>query len=284
VVPVPPIEPWETGRRSLGDAPGRPRLPLRGPRPNVSRGGTPRANGDVGEAQWIVPGVGLASGGALFWLLYFDLKDRLHPEPRRLLVASFLLGGLATAVAALGYRGVELLGVPPAPRPETGELLAYCLGVVGPIEEGAKLLVAWLVVFRWREFDERIDGIVYAGAVAIGFASFENLVYARWLPPGEQLARALVSPLTHSLFAALWGVAAARAYIPRRPAPVRGLLLAGGWAAAALAHGLYDAALLAAGAPWLGALLVLALWLPLIVLARRLVRARPSGVRGVRGA
>ena len=36
-------------------------------------------------------GLGVAAAGALFWLFYYDLKDRIRPEPRRLLIVAFVL-------------------------------------------------------------------------------------------------------------------------------------------------------------------------------------------------
>jgi hypothetical protein len=40
-----------------------------------------------GSATTWVRGVGFVFGAALFWIGYFDLKDRLRPEPRRALLA-----------------------------------------------------------------------------------------------------------------------------------------------------------------------------------------------------
>ena len=45
------------------------------------------------------------------------------------------------------------------------------------IEEVAKYLVAYLIDFRKRTYDEPIDSMIYLVTVALGFASFENVLF-----------------------------------------------------------------------------------------------------------
>jgi RsiW-degrading membrane proteinase PrsW (M82 family) len=219
-------------------------------------------------------GLGFVVGGAIFWILYFDLKDHLNPEPRRLLLYAFLLGCAAAVAGYWAYGLAGWLGLPVVPGTTAMAILVFCVGVVGPIEEGMKFLAARGFVFRWEHFDEPIDGLVYAGAVAIGFASVENVLYMNHLTWWEQLARSAASPLTHSLFAALWGFAVSRAFFFARSRRARILWQAGGLAAAMVLHGLYDFFLFAYNAGYLASLLALILWLFLIQHGRRLVKAR----------
>jgi RsiW-degrading membrane proteinase PrsW (M82 family) len=212
-------------------------------------------------------------GGAILWLQYFDLKDSLRKEPRRMLVFGFLLGGVAAALAAGTYTILGQLGFS-GPGDEPSAELAYFIGVVGPIEEGAKFAVAWAVLFRTRWFDEPIDGLVYAAAVAIGFASLENALYAPQVTWPTQLARAASTPLTHSLFSALWGFGSGYALLVEKRPLHRALWLVLPLAAAAVAHGAYDAAVVTLGKPWLASLLVLAMWAFVIAYARRVVKMR----------
>ncbi|GAB4370770.1 MAG: PrsW family glutamic-type intramembrane protease [Acidobacteriota bacterium] len=223
---------------------------------------------------------GIASGGAVLWLLYFDLKDRLAPEPRRLIVIAFGLGALATLPALAAYRLAPVLGLPADPGVDPGGALRYCLLTVGPVEEFAKFLGA-LVVWRWKAFDEWIDGVLYVAALSIGFATAENLVYASFLGPVEQLARALASPLVHALFAAPVGWALGWARVRRPPPALAGLAVGVALALASLLHGLYDFALIGLGAPLLSAGLVLASWLGLLVALRRITApgGRPARAR-----
>lgn len=201
--------------------------------------------------------------------MYFDLKDRLQPEPRRLLLGAFVLGGLS-AVAALGlYRAAPLAGLPESPGATSGAILAYCVGLVGPIEEGVKFLAVWAVAFRWRAFDEPIDGLIYAGAVAIGFAAFENVLYLPYLEWPGQLARAMASPLTHSLFATIWGLGLSLSRYRARSAAGCAAWQLLSLAAAMALHGLYDFVILAWNATYVAGAIVLVLWVAMIFFARR---------------
>jgi RsiW-degrading membrane proteinase PrsW (M82 family) len=98
---------------------------------------------------WQILGLILASG--LLWMLYVRSKDRHQPEPSRRLLFAFVLGIGAFWLSLLGYFAVESLGVPDIKFNERHWTAVYCFGIVGPLEEGAKVLVAYPVVFRWRE-------------------------------------------------------------------------------------------------------------------------------------
>lgn len=222
-------------------------------------------------------GLGFVAGGAVFWLMYFDWKDRLRPEPRRLLAVAYGAGFAAAGAAFLAYRALAALGVS-IPAAGVGAMTLYCLLVVGPVEEGAKFLSARLTVFRRKEFDEPIDGLIYASMVAIGFATVENVLYLPYLDWRQQLARSLTSPLTHSLMAAPWGFAAAQARLSGASFHVRLAIVGTGLAASIFLHGIYDTFLLAFGLTLPAAATALALWIGILLRARRLVgRARLAG-------
>lgn len=75
-------------------------------------------------------------------------------------------------------------------------------------EELAKLLMLYLLLRKNPYFDERMDGIVYAVAVGMGFAGFENVLY---LFENEEIwgtigaIRALFSVPGHFCFAVFMG-------------------------------------------------------------------------------
>lgn len=221
--------------------------------------------------------VGIVAAGALLWMLYFDRKDSLKPEPRRLLLLAWGWGCGSALLALALYWLAGLVGLPSWPGNSTSEIALYCLALVGPVEEGAKFLVARTLVFRWSHFDERIDGMVYAAAVAIGFATVENMLFAPLLPWSEQLARAITSPLTHSLFAAIWGFGTAHALLVARTRTGRLLwqLLPLGLAMAL--HGLYDFFLLAFDATLPASGIILLIWVALIFYSRRLIWLEKAG-------
>jgi RsiW-degrading membrane proteinase PrsW (M82 family) len=141
--------------------------------------------------------------------------DRWDPEPRGALAFAFLWGaGMSVAVTLL-------LG------PAVTMLLSAGLGgaspdVVGPVfqapivEEVAKGLgVLILAVSRRSHFDGPVDGIVYAGTIAAGFAFTENVLYfgsALSDPAGLGglvmvfVMRGLFSPFAHVMFTGALGL------------------------------------------------------------------------------
>lgn len=57
------------------------------------------------------------------------------------------------------------------------ELILYAYIGVALVEEGCKLLMAYIFGYRNKEFDEKYDIIIYSIFVSCGFAAFENLLY-----------------------------------------------------------------------------------------------------------
>ncbi len=218
-------------------------------------------------------GLGFVVGGAVFWIVYFDLKDHLNPEPRRMLVFAFLLGCASAFVGWWIFRLTDMLGWPQPPGTTIAQTFLVCVAIGGPIEEGVKFLAARLFLFRSRHFDEPMDGLIYAAVVAIGFASVENVLYLEGLTWVEALARAAASPLTHSLFSVIWGFGVSRAFFHARTRWSRFLWQAGTLVLSMVVHGLYNFSLFAYNAGYIASLIALILWLSLIWYARFLVRA-----------
>ncbi|MFB6128715.1 MAG: PrsW family intramembrane metalloprotease [Halorhabdus sp.] len=119
----------------------------------------------------VVPALGLAG--------YVWRSDVTGREPLGLLVATFLLGVLFAGFAAVineifspaafllaDVAGVEALG-----------LLVFFYVVVGPVEEGVKLLAVRLHAFRDARFSAVVDGAVYGAVAGLGFATIENALY-----------------------------------------------------------------------------------------------------------
>lgn len=177
----------------------------------------------------------------LFWAVYHYHKDRALPEPIAYLIAAFSLGVLAAGVSKAMYLGLEPFGLRfdagALAETSTLGLLAYSLLVIGPIEEVAKLLPFLLVILRFDEFDEPLDGIIYASFIGLGYAAVENWQYLAYLTPIEAAARGFASPVVHMLFASIWGHWIAQAHLGG--GSVARSALAGLGIAATL-HGLYD--------------------------------------------
>lgn len=108
----------------------------------------------------------------LYWL------DRYEKEPLLLLGGVFIWGAVIAAGSAFIINTVLGLGIyiftnsSLATDIATGSLIAP---LVEEILKGLAVLVVFLA-FR-REFDSILDGIIYAGVVALGFAATENSYY-----------------------------------------------------------------------------------------------------------
>jgi len=104
---------------------------------------------------------------ALFWLWFWLREDRLHPEPRRLIVLSFVLGMLAVPLVIPFQHYASSLFVD-----ATVVLVAWAI-----IEEVAKLIAAYLGGLRQRAMNEPIDALIYLITPALGFAALENVLF-----------------------------------------------------------------------------------------------------------
>ncbi len=184
---------------------------------------------------------------SLAWLVFVRRFDRARPEPWWLVLATFAIGAASTIPAAYAESGLaaltpyldphimslggQLIGLPPA-------IFAFTIAV-GLTEEGAKLLATWSLAAHRREFDEPVDGMVYACASALGFAALENMRYfANARMAGTVVtARAFLSVPAHIFFSAIWGYALGRRLVSKKTSVLGWFLLA------ALAHGAFDALL-----------------------------------------
>ena len=200
----------------------------------------------------------------IFWAVYHYHKDRHLPEPLGHLLLVFVLGMLAAGVSKALYIGLGYLDL----RYDAGALadtspaglFLYALLAIGPIEELAKLLPFLFVVLRFDEFDEPLDGIIYASFLGLGYAAVENWQYLDYLTPLEAVLRGFASPIVHILFASIWGYWIARAFLNGHSITRAAVI---GFTIAALLHGLYDfiVILKPQSALPVAALLILVIWL-----------------------
>ena len=198
--------------------------------------------------------LGFAPG--LFWLWYFRRKDDLEPEPRHLLILAFLVGG-ASAFLALALRP-SLEALLPVTTQWYGVVIdAY--GVTALFEELIKLTAFVAVAYVHPQLDEPLDGIIYGVAVALGFASIENVIYLEATGNVAVVAqRAFTAVLAHVSFTGSIGYFFGAAKFSRglrKP-----MLMVTGLVGAVILHGTYDYFLFTGGK---NALLSLAVVLPL---------------------
>ena len=118
-----------------------------------------------------------------------------------------------------------------------GGIAAGMLFVVGPVEELCKFLAVRLKAYRSPYFDEPMDGLVYAAAASLGFASLENLFYVFEFGAEVMLVRAPLSTLAHLVFGCVWGYALGVHHASGRKRP---LLVVGALALGAFTHAAFN--------------------------------------------
>ena len=143
----------------------------------------------------------------------FAWVDRFESEPRINLVFAFAWGSVVATALALILNTGSMLVLENLGRTDSLPMTAV---VVAPVvEELAKGFGVFLLLrFQRREFDGVVDGLVYAGMTAAGFAFAENILYlgrafAESGPvalAGTFVMRGLVSPFAHPLFTCCTGI------------------------------------------------------------------------------
>ncbi|MGI8613545.1 MAG: PrsW family intramembrane metalloprotease [Nocardioidaceae bacterium] len=146
--------------------------------------------------------------GCFLWL------DRYEPEPLRYLLAAFAWGAVVAVAIALP---LEVLVALSHDFKRTTQAAVWA----PIIEESAKgLFLVAVLVRRRHRIDGVLDGVVYAGLVGAGFAFTENVGYysgaysgtlvdtmhGAGATTGLFIARGLMSPFAHSLFASAFGI------------------------------------------------------------------------------
>lgn len=114
--------------------------------------------------------------GLLFYYIYS--QDKAQPEPPRWLWRGVLYGVFSVFVSLTitsAFQGIAqsfsfLKGT------AFGAILNALFNAALP-EEAAKLFMIWLLLRHNPYFDEKMDGIVYATCVGLGFAGVENTLY-----------------------------------------------------------------------------------------------------------
>ncbi|GAA3431490.1 PrsW family intramembrane metalloprotease [Kutzneria kofuensis] len=208
-------------------------------------------------------GVAVGAGAALLpvgpVVAAFLWIDRWEPEPAKLLWLAFLWGACGATICSLLINSTaEALG-DLAFGHGGGNTIAATISA--PIaEEAAKgVFLLGLLVWRRQEFDGLVDGIVYAGFTAAGFAFTENIYYfgrvfatfgfgsATTGVIAAFILRGVLAPFTHPLFTAMTGIGigvAART----RSSKVRVIAPLVGYLCAVLLHSLWNSSATLGGA------------------------------------
>jgi RsiW-degrading membrane proteinase PrsW (M82 family) len=207
--------------------------------------------------------------------------DRFEKEPAKYLIAAFVWGAIPAVFLALILQ--LLLAVPTIAV--TGELGGSAIAAVvyAPItEEIVKgLAVAFIYLWRRREFDGWVDGIVYGSTVGFGFAYVENIVYLAGVETfGDWLSlfilRVIIFGFMHGFYTSLTGIGFGLARFASSNGR-KALYIGGGLLLAIVAHVIHNASLILAEATGAATLCVAGLNYALLIalmMALRPVSAR----------
>ncbi len=188
------------------------------------------------------PSIVLAVAPGIVWLWVFRRKDDHEPEPLGALLGAFVLGGAGVGLVLLVRPLIDGASFETA----WGAAIFDSFAITAPIEESAKLLGVLVCARVWGELDEPLDGVIYAIAVGLGFASAENLFFAAsGSTPALLLQRGVTATLGHVAFTGSLGYFLGHAWFARGGARIA--WGAGGLTSAVLLHGLYDLFLVAPG-------------------------------------
>ena len=181
--------------------------------------------------------IGLSILPVVILMIFIYRQDKYQKEPIKLLARAFVGGMLAIPLDFIVIDLIKMVFY--------SESTAYqAFFEAGFPEELSKFIILFLFIWRRKEFDEYMDGIVYAAFVGLGFACVENLLYvsssaAEAYNAGVStgFSRALVSVPGHFLFAVVMGYFFSLAKFDKSHR-ARNLILS--VICAAAVHGLFD--------------------------------------------
>ena len=161
---------------------------------------------------------------ALVWLAFWLREDYKHPEPRGLILKTFLFGMIAVIIVLPFEKAVDafLPGM---------TIVAILLWVI--LEELFKFAAAFFGGLHSVEDNEPIDPIIYMITAALGFVALENTLFIFGPIIGEDIMKSVITgnlrfvgaSLLHVVSSSIIGVALAFSfYQPRRKRVVLALL------------------------------------------------------------
>lgn len=200
----------------------------------------------VGIVPAIVAAV-VAFVPAVLYLLPLIWLDRYDPEPLWLLALAFAWGALVAVIVSFIVNTLVGVVVSIGVSPDAGQAVGAVISA--PIfEEGSKGigLILLLIFFR-RYLDDILDGIVFAGVIALGFATVENvLYYGRAIGDAGFgglavlfVLRGIMSPFAHVTFTSMTGIGVGMARESHNMA-VRIIAPVAGYFAAVILHAIWN--------------------------------------------
>ncbi|MPM15376.1 Protease PrsW [bioreactor metagenome] len=177
----------------------------------------------------------LAIAPVFLLVFYIYYRDKYEKEPIGMLIKALIAGGII--VIPILFVETYISDHVSKYSGSTGAFL-NAFAVAGFTEELFKWLAVFLIFFRSRHFNERFDGIVYAGIVSLGFALVENIMYVVGSGSASTgYMRAITAVPAHMLFGVVMGYRFGLAkFLPKN----KGWQLFMAFFMPFLLHGIYD--------------------------------------------
>lgn len=194
----------------------------------------------------VTPGIAIA--------IYIYIRDKHEPEPIRLLIISFLLGTFSF-VLDLGF-AYPLATFFNFDDHDLASQAIHSFALVAFLEELSKFIFVRGILYRNKNFNEPLDGIVYAVMVGMGFATAENLLYVFRGGSEVAIVRMFSAIPAHARFAVLMGYFLG---ISKFTHSHQFLYSLAGLLVATIFHGVYDYFLFISFVPgmWIGSIVLL---------------------------
>lgn len=198
---------------------------------------------------------GVAPAFAL--MSFFYLKDQVT-EPIHLIIRNIVYGAILVFPIMFMQYALQIEGIGNSDFVQSFLIIAL-------MEEFFKWFIFIYTIYHHTEFDAHYDGIVYAVAISLGFATVENLLYL--LSNGIEYAywRALFPVSSHALFGVIMGY-----YFGKAKTKTANKKWNIGFALTIpfLLHGVYNYILLKVTSDWLFLLIPFMIFLWIIALRR----------------
>ena len=113
---------------------------------------------------------------SLLIVSFFVFSDKFK-EPKKQIIKIFGYGVIITFIAGwLNYFLINFF----SKNFGTNAAINESFLSAAFVEEGLKFLVLFYFVYEMKDFNERMDGLVYGICVSLGFATLENIDYVYW--------------------------------------------------------------------------------------------------------
>ena len=197
----------------------------------------------------------------LIWLWFWLKEDSARPEPKFIVIATFVGGMLMVPLAFyLEKFAVTTFNLEESLLASGGPLFQAFFAIV-VIEESLKYGAAKIIAFQNKNYDEPVDAVIYLISAALGFATIENILFlignAGELPvfmlggiPFEKLNEVVINQnlrfiganTLHVVTSGILGIFIGLAFYKSRR--VRALYLIAGLLTAVLLHTLFNFSIL----------------------------------------